>query len=65
MGCVRRGRGREAALLLYWEREEMLEALNHGMLLSLRVLGENVATHFSKFLKVQKSRNFGQWLFNW
>ena len=53
------------ALLLYSEREGMLEALNRGMLLSLRVIGENVATHFSMFLKVKKSRNLQQWLFNW
>ena len=59
------GTGGEAVLLFYLEREGMLEALNRSMLLSLRVLGENVATHFSKFLKVQKSRNFGQWPFNW
>ena len=65
MGGVRRGRGGEAALLLYSEREGMLEALNREMLLSSRVLGENVATHFTKFLKVRKSRNFGQCLFNW
>ena len=65
MGGVRRKRSKEAALLLYFEREGMLEALNCRILLSLRVLGENLATHLSKFLKVQKSRNFGQWLFNW
>ena len=53
------------ALLLYSEREGMQEALNRGMLLSLRVIGENVATHFSMFLKVKKSRNLQQWLFNW
>ena len=60
MGGVRRGRGGEAALLLHSERKGMLEALNRGMLLSLWVLRENVATHFSKFLKVQKSRILGQ-----
>ena len=43
----------------------MLEVLNRGMSLPLRVIGENVATHFSLFLIVQKSRNIGQWLFNW
>ena len=49
MGGVRRGRAGEAALLLYWEWERLLEVLNRGMLVSLKVLGENVATHFIKF----------------
>ena len=48
---LRGKRGKEVALLLYSEREGMLEALNRGMLLSLRVIGENVATSFSMFLE--------------